>query len=158
MKRYRIASLFFFAVSLFCLAAIAQEVGVIDQTPQVTVSPISAFLHNVFAFVASAAATALTAFLVGLAKKNGIQITSEQQDVMKEYSNQAIMFAEEWAAKLGESKNGAKKLEIAKSFLMSHMPKISEKQAEDSIHAALPESPFGAVSIDGQSTVGVDKK
>lgn len=83
-------------------------------------------LHEIFMAIATAAASAITAYAVQQARRNGLEITVSQQELMKKYEVEAIMYAEEqaWAflKKTGAKMTSGEKLKLASDYLAAHSP------------------------------------
>lgn len=99
-------------------------------------------VQSVLEVVAGICATALAAVLVQWLRKLGLQIEAQQQGRIEHYAAQAILYVEEKAAKQLKGKipmPSEEKLSEATERLMAKVPGISLKEAEDIVHAVLPQ-------------------
>lgn len=93
---------------------------------------------------------AIVALIVQAARKYGFQIGAEQQARLQVIAENAVLAAEEWAAdriKQQVPTSGFKKFERAADILLSKVPGISDEEAHDLIHAALPKIGLGATDF-----------
>lgn len=93
---------------------------------------------------------AIVAVLVQALRKYGIQIGAEQQARLQVIAENAVLAAEEWAVariKRAVPTSDGEKFERAAEIVVSKVPGISDDEAHDLIHAALPKIGLGATDF-----------
>lgn len=101
-------------------------------------------IANVLGALLSAIAVALVGYLVQLARKQGLEITADQQARLEYFAKQAALKVEELAAAKLLPK--ADKLDVATLHVMDAVPGTPAERARATVLAALPELPgIGAV-------------
>jgi len=131
------------------LAALAVLVlvslGWAAEAPAAATSPFQGILTSLMQLVALVLAGLIATAAGFLLKKLRIDISSEQQNLIRQGARDAVFFAEEWAArKYGADKltgKGAEQLAAATSFLLGKIPGLDQAAAQDAIHAALGRAP-----------------
>lgn len=153
LKRY-VAPLVLLVLLLMSFVAFAQDQPMDPSAP----GPIATLLHSVLMAVSSILVSVLVAYAAQQLKKNGIDLTATQQALLKEWAQQAIAYAEEWAAKLLKDKkekvSGTTKLAMARDFFKARVQEglklnLRDGEADQHLHAALGDSPFGASDVPG---------
>jgi len=90
----------------------------------------------------------LTAALVKLLQRTGLQVSAEREAQLRTIVRNAINHAEEFAAKAAKQKigtlDGATKLSIAASSILTKVPGITEAEAAQLVHEELPNLGLGA--------------
>lgn len=94
--------------------------------------------------VAAALAPYLVAWVVAQAKKVGLEVKAEEQQKLEYYAKQAILRAEEWAAKKAGI-SSLQKLSVATDDVIAATG-VSHGAAMDAIHAVLPTMNLGAAA------------
>lgn len=107
---------------------------------------MDAILATILHAIAIAAATALTAFLVGLARRNGLSIDQAKEDALHDAAQKGIEYAEEEAVRYfkenGSKLTSAAKRKLALEFVARKIPGVDSVAAYDAVHA---EHPSGVV-------------
>lgn len=152
IKRFAGFLVFLLCLTL-CLVAVAQD-ATVSPDPVAAPGPIATLLHGIFMAVATVAAAALIKAAAAFAASHGINLTAQQEDVLKGWFLEGASFAEEWAVKSGSK--GERKMSVAVKYVQdrlrnSKLPQMTDAEVKDRIHATLPTSPFGAIAIDGLS-------
>lgn len=105
-------------------------------------------LDSLFTLIALVAATLATVGIKRMASKWGMELTAEKEKVLRSTAQNAILYAEEWAAnklKLNERAiKSEEKFRTATSRLLEKVPGISEQEAENIITEELPKLGHGA--------------
>lgn len=108
-------------------------------------------LHEIFVAIATAAASAITAWAVQQARRNGIEITAAQQELMKKYEAEAILYAEEkaaqWLKDHGTKMASSTKLQLAIDYLKTHSKfhaNLNSAEVAQRVQAGLKDSNLGA--------------
>lgn len=111
---------------------------------------MDAILHQIFLAVATVAATAATAYLTQLARRNGVELDAAKQKALHDAAAQAVLYVEEKAADFA-SRSGEKvlmsaeqKLSMANLYVRRKVPDATASEADDAIHAELPKVGAGA--------------
>lgn len=100
---------------------------------------ISSLLHDALYAMGTLLATALVGLVASWAKKNGVELTAAQHDLLMKVAEDGIAYAEEKIA----NGTGGDKLEHAIGFVTDRTG-VSREEARTAIHAALPGSGQGA--------------
>jgi hypothetical protein len=148
-----VVPLVLFALLLMSFAAFAQDQPTDPSAP----GPIATLLHSILMAVSSVLVSILVAYAASQLKKNGIELSAQQQALLKEWAQQAIAYAEEWAAKLVKDKvtvTSSQKLGVAKEFFKTRVQEglklnLTDTQADQHVHAALGGSSLGASDVPG---------
>jgi iron-sulfur cluster repair protein YtfE (RIC family) len=108
-------------------------------------------IQHVIQVAGVALAGLLTAVLVRLFKKFGIDLDAQKQAQLEYYAKQAVLRVEELAAqqlrKYQQSLTSEAKLSKAVSDVVEHVPRATREQAADAVHAALPQVGLGAATM-----------
>lgn len=100
-------------------------------------------LHPILLSLGSLLAAALVGLVASFMKKNGIEMTAAQHDLLTKIVNEGIDYAEEKAANAGGG-SGTAKHAMAVAYIQAKLPDVTSVQASDAIHANLPTSGSGA--------------
>lgn len=104
----------------------------------------------VFAIVAPVLATLVTALLVRLFKKVGLQLDAERQAKLEKITHDAILRAEEVAATRLRAQlpvTAKDKLETAIADILDRVPGVTADEAAALVHQQLPRVGLGAASF-----------
>lgn len=118
---------------------------------------LNSLLEPIFAALGMAIAGFLVAILMRVAKRLGIQITTEREQAISQASQRAVLAAAEWGAKQAAT-TGEEKLAKATEAVMAKFPKLKPNEVDTHIHAAVAELGVGAASVAGVLPGGVDAK
>jgi len=109
-------------------------------------NPVQDILTSVMQLVALVLAGLVIWAVKLLMARFKLQISDSQEEILRKGAKDAIYFAEEWAAKkYGADKiigKGTEQLTAATTFLLTKIPGLDQKAAQDAIHAALGQA-FG---------------
>jgi hypothetical protein len=100
----------------------------------------------------------ITALLVKLFQKAKLDVSGQRQARIEYFVRQAILEAEEWAAKRLQAKldtEPTQKLDRAVRAITKQVPTVTVSQAIDLVHAELPKSGLGASAAVPTSAVAV---
>ena len=127
------------AVAVNPAVAIAADAAV--TAPAAAPAAASDLLNSVMALVAVVVSGMAAWALKLLAAKLKISISADQAASLQAMAKNGIYFAEEWAAKKFNLNNvavsGSDKLSQATAFVLSKLPGVDTKEAQDAIHAVL---------------------
>lgn len=107
-------------------------------------------IEAVAGLIASGIAAAAIKVLLLLAARFKFQISASEAAQLEAEAKKAILLAEEWAAnKYGANSavdSGEAKLEKAVASIVAKIPNVSEQEAADAVHTALPQMGLGALA------------
>lgn len=115
---------------------------------------LTGILHTIILALGSLLAAALTAAATNFARKNGVELSAAQHDLLVKIVGEGINFAEEKVA--SEQAAPAQKHQLAVGYVQAAVPGLSHQEASDAIHAALPDSGQGATAASDSQVVPFD--
>lgn len=117
------------------------------------VALLTPFLTALGTALAGVVAGYLVKLLAAAAKRIGLQITTEQEERARELARQAVLYAEEWAAKLAKERlapSADAKYQRAKETLLKSLPGLTSEQLDQLVQSAVAALP--GVGATGSST------
>jgi len=120
------------------------------MTPDTTHTFLGQLSTQLVQIILPILASALVALVVMALKKLGISISADNQAKLDYTAKQAVLKMQEVAAsKLQQGLEripGAQKLELATADVLAKLPNVTQAEAVDAIHAALPQLGLGAAA------------
>lgn len=117
-------------------------------------SPLTPILTPIFQALATALAGLVVAVAVKMLQKLNLSVDADQQAKLEYVAKQQILKAEEEAAakyQLDQKfTSGAAKLQTATAGVIAKLPNVTQQEAEDAVHAALPQLALGATTLAGK--------
>jgi hypothetical protein len=113
-----------------------------------------------FGLVTTVIVPLVTALLVQWLRKLNLDISGQQQAKIQYHVQQAVLEAEEWAARRLQANiatTPGDKLDRATTTITAKLPGVDLTEAADLVHAELPKAGLGAAAPVPTSTVAVVK-